>query len=219
MMHILVCSSDKYWCVPVTYILQCASILGVCLGDCGLPLTQAKAQYQAFWGVLFDLIVELLGLLIKNFDNHTESWNPASNDLIIKSFDNLLCTMSPTNLLPTCCTTVVYLRFLYVPSSSVRDSFVITSQKFGIHSSLQCAFQRLVHSAFLESIMLFSSCSKGSLYRAFKSRATMELSPHPNDIRVRSLHMTMPWQLAFPIVKDAFLAEVVIWDLRNWFFR
>jgi hypothetical protein len=36
------------------------------------------------------------------------------------------------------------------------------------------------------------------------------LSPHPNDIRVRSLHMSVPWQLAIPTVKDAFLAEVVI---------
>jgi hypothetical protein len=37
-----------------------------------------------------------------------------------------------------------------------KDSFVITSRQFGIDSCLQGAFQRLVHSAFLESIMLFS---------------------------------------------------------------
>ncbi len=47
----------------------------------------------------------------------------------------------------------------------------------------------------------------------------MELSPHPNDIRVRSLHMSVPWQVAIPIVKDDFLAEVVIRDVRNWFFQ
>ena len=101
-----------------------------------------KAHYQAFWGVLIDLIVEFLVLIIKSFDNQTGNWNPVSNDLIIKSFDiiiwqsvsilsenvyktfthksnktdsnhwvspydnHLLCTLSPTNLLPT----VGYLR-------------------------------------------------------------------------------------------------------------
>jgi hypothetical protein len=40
----------------------------------------------------------------------------------------------------------------------------------------------------------------------------MELSPHPNDIRVRSLHI-------IPIVKDDFLAEVVTRDARNLFFQ
>jgi hypothetical protein len=41
---------------------------------------------------LIDLIVELLGLIIKPFDNQTESWNPVStwNDLIIKSFDTII---------------------------------------------------------------------------------------------------------------------------------
>ena len=47
-----------------------------------------KDYYQAFLWVFIDLIVELLGLIIKPFDNQTESWN-----------------------LPT----VGYLRFLYVP--------------------------------------------------------------------------------------------------------
>jgi hypothetical protein len=36
-------------------------------------LTGAKAYYQAFFWVLIDLIVELLGLIIKPFDNQTES--------------------------------------------------------------------------------------------------------------------------------------------------
>jgi hypothetical protein len=39
--------------------------------QCSLLLD--KAHYQAFWGVLIDLIVELLGLIIKPFDNQTES--------------------------------------------------------------------------------------------------------------------------------------------------
>ena len=34
---------------------------------------ECKAQYQAFLGVLIDLIVELLGLIINPFDNQTES--------------------------------------------------------------------------------------------------------------------------------------------------
>ncbi len=40
-------------------------------------------------------------------------------------------------------------------SSSVKDSFVITSRQFGIHSCLQCVFHSLVHNVFLESIILF----------------------------------------------------------------
>jgi hypothetical protein len=40
----------------------------------GLPgLDHAKAYYQAFFRVLIDLIVELFGLIIKPFDNQTES--------------------------------------------------------------------------------------------------------------------------------------------------
>jgi hypothetical protein len=56
--------------------------------DCGIR--NLKAYYQAFFWVLIDLIVELLGLIIKSFDNQTESWNPVSNDLInlTLSFDN-----------------------------------------------------------------------------------------------------------------------------------
>ncbi len=61
--------------------------------------------------------------------------------------------------------------------------------------------------------MLFSSFNKDSQYPSSRSRATMELSPHPNDIRVRSLHMSVPCQVVVPIVKDTFLAEVVIRDV------
>ena len=35
--------------------------------------TEDKSHYQAFFWVLIDLIVELLGLMIKSFDNQTES--------------------------------------------------------------------------------------------------------------------------------------------------
>jgi hypothetical protein len=40
-----------------------------CKGEVG----RSKAYYQAFFWVLIDLIVELLGLIIKPFDNQTES--------------------------------------------------------------------------------------------------------------------------------------------------
>jgi hypothetical protein len=58
-----------------------------------------------------------------------------------------------------------------------EDSFVITSRQFGIHSCLQCDFQRLVHGPFLEIIMLFSSCSKDSLY------------PHPGTVHAPQIHI------------------------------
>jgi hypothetical protein len=67
--------------------------------------------------------------------------------------------------------------------------------------------------------MLFSNYSKDSLYPDCRSRATMELSPHPNDIWVRSFHMNVTCQFSIPIVKDVFLTEVVIRDIRNWFFQ
>jgi hypothetical protein len=49
-----------------------------------------KVYHQDFFWVLIDLIVEILGLILKSFDNQTESWNPVSNDLIIRSFDKLI---------------------------------------------------------------------------------------------------------------------------------
>ena len=62
--------------------------------------------------------------------------------------------------------------------------------------------------------MLFSSWKEDSLYPVSICRATMELSPHPNDIRVRLVDMSVPWQTPSSIVKDAFLTELVI---SNWF--
>jgi len=44
------------------------TLTGLC--PCG---SQVKAYYQAFFRVLIDLIVELFGLIIKPFDNQTES--------------------------------------------------------------------------------------------------------------------------------------------------
>jgi len=36
--------------------------------------------------------------------------------------------------------------------------------------------------------------------------------PHPKDIRVRSVHMSVPWQQSMPTVKDSFLTELVLRD-------
>jgi hypothetical protein len=44
-----------------------------------------KVHYQGFFWVLIDLIVELMGLIIKPFDNQTEL-KSSINDLNIKSF-------------------------------------------------------------------------------------------------------------------------------------
>ena len=106
--------------------------------------------------------------------------------------------------------TVDYLRFLYV-SSSGEDSFVITSRQLRIDWCLQCAFQGLVHGPFLESIMLFSSWEEDSLYPASRCRATMELSPHPNDIRVRLVDMSVPWQTIDNWPKPAQLSKMPSW--------
>jgi hypothetical protein len=46
----------------------------------------------------------------------------------------------------------------------------------------------------------------------------MELSPHLNDIQARLVDMSVPWQTTRPIVKDAFLTELVIRDVRTWVF-
>ena len=94
-----------------------------------------------------------------------------------------------------------------------EDSFVITGRKVGVLSYLHCVFQRLVHGPFLESINLFSSWSKDSLYSASRSRATMELSPHPNDIRVPLVHMTVSWQLVIPI--GPFLESINLFPSRS----
>ena len=40
----------------------------------------------------------------------------------------------------------------------------------------------------------------------------MELSRHPNDVRVRLVDMNVPWQTLRPIDKDVFLTELVIRD-------
>ncbi len=99
-------------------------------------------------------------------------------------------TWQPSPLHPVSFQPPTHRRLLPFPVCTFvigEDSFVITSRQFGIHSWLQCDFQRLVHGPFLEIIILFSSDSKHSLYPDSRSRTTMELSPHPNDIRSYSL--------------------------------
>ncbi len=97
-----------------------------------------------------------------------------------------------------------------------EDSFVITSRQHRIDWFLQCVFQGLVHGFNLESIMLFSSWKEDSLYPVSRCRATIELSPHLNDVRVRLVDMSVPSQTPWPIVKDVFMTELVIRDVSNW---
>jgi hypothetical protein len=126
-----------------------------------------KVYYQDFFWVLIDLIVELLGLIIEPFDNQKS---------VIVLYENVY----------------VSCMCLHHPDSFViSDSSQVGNLVF-IDVFNQCPSQRLVHGPFLEIIMLFSSCSKESLNPSSRSRAVMELSPHPNDIRVRSLHMSVP---------------------------
>jgi hypothetical protein len=75
----------------------------------------------------------------------------------------------------------------------------------------------IVHSFLLESIQFFSSWKKDSLYcdPASRCRATIELSPHPNDIRVRLVDMSVPCQTPTLIVKDAFLTQIVMRDVST----
>ena len=52
----------------------------------------------------------------------------------------------------------------------MEDSFGITSRQLGVQTCLQSAFQCLIHCLFLEIVMLFSSCSKDSLYPSSRCR-------------------------------------------------
>ncbi len=111
-----------------------------------------KSTYQAFLGVLIDLIIGFLGLIMKSFDNQTKMWVWLSSPLIIvikilEMFDDnhwlfrlqnvysqikqaWLKPLSKSISQPAPWTpssyqtpdTVIYLRFLYV-SSSGEDSF------------------------------------------------------------------------------------------------
>ncbi len=63
-----------------------------------------------------------------------------------------------------------------------EDSFVITSRQFGIDCCLQCAFQGLVPSFFLDSEdHAVFQLKKESLCPVSRATVTMELSPHPNE--------------------------------------
>ena len=93
--------------------------------------------HQSFWGLLIDLIIQLLGLIIKPLDHQTKSWNVSIYDLMIKYTNvysqiqtnqakdtdsvHMTTTSSGPFLLPTSClSTVNYLCFLYATSSSVK---------------------------------------------------------------------------------------------------
>ncbi len=98
-----------------------------------------------------------------------------------------------------------------VSRQGVTDPFQVVKSAISSRSidwCLQFDFHGLVHSIFLESIILFSGWKEDSFYPVSRCRATMELSPHPNDIRVRLVDMSVPWQTPSPILTDVFLTEL-----------
>ncbi len=106
--------------------------------------------------------------------------------MIISFTKRLLITT--TVFVPFLLPTSWHCRLLVFPVCVIiigEVSFVITSRQCHIDWCLQCVFQGLVHGPLLESIMLFSNWKEDSLYPTSRCRVTMELSPHPNDIRVR----------------------------------
>ncbi len=124
-----------------------------------------------------------------DYDVLSGSWVWLSKHLIIRQRSGL----DYQSLWPTSW----HCRLLVFPVCVIiigEDSFVITSRQRRIDWCLQCVFQGLVHGPFLENIMLFSSWKEDSLYPVSRYRTTMELSPHPNDIRVRLVDMRVSWQ-------------------------
>ena len=58
-----------------------------------LPCYISRLTIKLFFWVLIDLIIELLGLIIKPFDNQAESWYTSINYLIIQSLDTIICRL------------------------------------------------------------------------------------------------------------------------------
>ena len=61
-------------------------LIDLLLTRCCLLVPDIKVTYQVFFWVLIDLIIELLDLSIKRFDNQTDIFRDLG--LIIKPFDN-----------------------------------------------------------------------------------------------------------------------------------
>ena len=95
-------------------------------------------RYPKYWFLTFDLYSQIKRAGLKPLSK--TMWQPPP--------PHPFCYQAPA--------TVGYLRSCMCHHHLREDSFVITSRQFGIDWCLQCAFQGLVPSFFLESIMLFS---------------------------------------------------------------
>ncbi len=106
--------------------------------------------FGGYWLIWLCCIIGFLVLIIKSFDNQTD---------ILFRLQNVCSQIKQDRLRPLSKTisqppssppssyqppdTVDYLRFLYVSSSLVKTSFVITSRQRRIYWCLQCDFQGL----------------------------------------------------------------------------
>ena len=108
--------------------------------------------------------------------------------------------------------------FLYVSSSSDKSGKTpLSSSQVGIldycHESSNCFSGSCPrYNFFLESIILFCDWKKDSFYPTSRCtwRVVMELSPHPQDIRVHLVDMRVSWQIPILIVKEL-LSVRLIW--------
>ena len=115
--------------------------------------------------------------------------------------------------------TVDDMCFLNVSSSSVNTPLSSQVGNVVLIDAFNVISRVLSMVLFLRASCCFPAETwEDSLYPSSRCRATMELSPHPNDIRVRLVDMSVPWQTPSPIVEDAFLTELVIRDVKNWCF-
>ena len=115
-------------------------------------------------------------------------------------------------------TTIGYLLFLYVSSSSVKNPLssqggnIVLIDDFNVISRVLTR----VPSFFSQGIMLFSNCKEDSLYPTTRYRTTMELSPHPNDADQGTFgwheRALITWQTPRPIVKMSSWLKLS-WDM------
>ena len=97
----------------------------------------------------------------------------------------------------------------YVSSLSVKTSLSSQVGNILLIDDLN-VFSRVLSIVFFLRVMLFSIRKENSHYPTSSCRTTMELSPHPNDIKIRLVDMNVSRQTPRPIVKDNFLTELVI---------
>jgi hypothetical protein len=188
--------------------------------------------FLGYWLIWLCCIIGSLGLVIKAFDNHTESWAWLSSPLIIKLFEILdddhdyfvyktfthkchnhrLRPLPPNNLLTLY---IDYLRFLYVSSSSVKTSLLSQVGNVVLIDSFNVLSRVLSMVLFLRVSYCFPDEKKT------RSIPTPDVEQPWNCLHIltTSGYVWLTW--TYPDrrpVKDDLLTELVIRDVRNWFF-